>query len=259
MSYTLLAAAILPVIILMIFIYCKDKYQKEPIKLLALAFFGGILAIPLDLLIVEAVNMVYYSETVFYTAFIEAGLCEEFSKFVFLFLFIWRKKDFDEYMDGIVYATFVSLGFACVENIEYVAEFGMDVAIGRAILSVPGHFLFGVAMGYFFGLAKFEKSKRVLFLIMAVLVATLLHGMYDWLLMVQEHVSDSLGIILYLVFLGGDILMWKLGLKYIRKHQQLSQNQAIENEININPDDTFANNESDPEYKHIDWNAGDHS
>ena len=119
----LLGIAILPVILLMIFIYRQDKYQKEPIKSLAKAFIGGIIAIPLDIIIVTGIQHLAgdaaITKTVFFSAFLEAGMPEEFSKFVIFMLFIWRDKNFDEYFDGIVYATFIGLGFACVENIEY--------------------------------------------------------------------------------------------------------------------------------------------
>ena len=80
---------------------------------------------------------------------------------------IWWDKNFDEYMDGIVYASFIGLGFACVENIMYVFsasaesfQTGIGTSITRALLSVPAHFLFGVVLGYFLSLAKFQKEKR---------------------------------------------------------------------------------------------------
>lgn len=118
----LLFLSVLPVVVLMLFIYKQDKYQREPVKSLMKAFIGGMIAIPLDLLLVSLLNMVWYSDTVFYSAFLEAGIPEEFSKFLIFMIFIWRDKSFDEYMDGIVYATFIGLGFACIENILYVFD-----------------------------------------------------------------------------------------------------------------------------------------
>lgn len=257
MDYIVISAAVLPVILLMIFIYRQDKYQKEPVKVLAKAFLGGILAIPLDLMLVWVINMTYYSDTVFYSAFIEAGLCEELCKFAFLFLFIWRNKAFDEYMDGIVYATFVSLGFACIENIMYITQYGIEIAFSRGILSVPGHFLFGVIMGYFFSLAKFNRNNKLFYLLMAILVPSIAHGLFDWLLMIQEHLSESLSGILYLLFISGDFLLWKIDIKYIRKHQLLTQNQSHETATADFSDDFSPFSNADPEYKHIDWNAGE--
>ena len=247
----LFGIAILPVIVLMIYIYRQDKYQKEPIRSLAKAFLGGMLAIPLVILIVSGIDAAlegtFISETVFFSAFLEAGIPEELSKFLIFMIFIWRDKNFDEYFDGIIYASFIGLGFACVENIGYVFEFGFGTGVVRALLSVPGHFLFGVVMGYFLSMAKFHPTKRGTFLISGLLLAMLAHGLFDWLLMVAS-VMPLVGGIIYLVFLWGDIKLWKLGLNYIRKQQENSRKQARVNAA-------FGNG-NDSDYRRIDWNAG---
>lgn len=234
MGILLLAVSILPVILLMVYIYKQDKYEKEPIGLLIRAFIGGMVAIPLDLALVSLINGIFYSETVFYSAFIEAGFCEELCKFVILFLTIWWNRNFNEYMDGIVYATFVGLGFACVENVLYVFEGGVGTGIVRALLSVPGHFLFGVIMGYFFSMAKFsKKGGQFGYLMTALFGAVLAHGLFDWLLMITDRISEALTIIIFCVFLWGDIKLWKIGLKYIRKHQENSQFKANDTNISL--------------------------
>ncbi len=238
MGIVLLALSVLPVIILMVYIYRQDKYEKEPIGLLIRAFIGGMIAIPLDLLIVSLINSIFYSETVFYSAFMEAGFPEELSKFIILFLTIWWNRNFNEYMDGIVYAAFVGLGFACVENIMYVYEGGIGTGIVRALLSVPGHFLFAVIMGYFFSLAKFSKKGKFGYLMTALFGAALAHGLFDWLLMITDYIPDALGYIIFGLFLWGDIKLWKIGMKYIRRHQENSQFK-------------------EPDIKQIDWGAGD--
>ncbi|MCR5013739.1 MAG: PrsW family intramembrane metalloprotease [Bacteroidales bacterium] len=253
MSILLLALSLLPVVLLLVFIYRQDKYEKEPIWMLVKAFIGGILCIPLDLFLVNAIHYVFYAESVFYSAFIEAGFCEELSKFIILFLAIWWNKNFNEYMDGIVYAAFVGLGFACVENILYVFQagyesFGAGISTGvvRALLSVPGHFLFAVIMGYFFSMAKFSTKGRFGFLLLGFLCPALAHGLFDWLLMINEVIDPLFGTIIFVIFLWGDIKLWKLGVKYIRKHQENSQFK----------ESTKLGSLID-EYKHIDWNAGD--
>ena len=263
-SIILLALSVLPVILLMVFIYRQDKYQKEPIKSLAKAFIGGMIAIPLDIFIVGLINNIWMSNTVFYNAFWEAGIPEEFSKFIIFMVLIWWDKNFDEYMDGIVYASFIGLGFACIENIMYVfgaasesLGSGISTGVVRALLSVPGHFLFGVVMGYFLALAKFKKEKRFVYLMSGLLLAMLAHGLFDWLLMVT-NVVPALGGIIYIVFLWGDIKLWRLGLKYINKQQENSRQQAqdamlADAEYQINQSGTGY----DSEYKRIDWNAGD--
>ena len=257
----LFAIAILPVVVLMVFIYRQDKYQKEPIKSLAKAFIGGMIAIPLDILIVTSLDSVLgetaLAQTVFFSAFMEAGIPEELCKFIIFMIFIWRDKNFDEYMDGIVYASFIGLGFACIENIEYVFSFGFGTGVVRALLSVPGHFLFGVLMGYFLSMAKFHPEKRGTYILIALVASMTAHGLFDWLLMFANFMPIYGGII-YIIFRWGDFKLWKLGLKYINKQQENSRMQAQEAlaadlDYQISTPDTGY----DTEYKQIDWNAGD--
>ena len=256
----LFGIAILPVILLMIFIYRQDKYQKEPIKSLAKAFIGGMIAIPLDIIIVTGIQHLAgdsaITKSVFFNAFLEAGMPEEFCKFVIFMLFIWRDKNFDEYFDGIVYATFIGLGFACVENIEYVFSYGFQTGVVRALLSVPGHFLFGVVMGYFLSMAKFHPEKRGTYLISGLLLAMLAHGLFDWLLMVSSALGPGLGSLIYFVFLWGDFKLWKIGLKYINKQQLNSRRQAQQSRFGTDNPLHLPDADYDSEYKRIDWNAG---
>ena len=261
--FLLLALSVLPVILLMIFIYRQDKYQKEPVKSLAKAFIGGILAIPLDFIIIDLIYKVWVNDTVFYSAFWEAGFPEELAKLLIFMIFIWRDKNFDEYMDGIVYASFIGLGFACVENILYVfgaagESFGAAIhtSIARAILSVPGHFLFGVVMGYFLSLAKFQEGRFWPNLIMGFLAAAAVHGLFDWLLMLD--ISPAANAILYIIFLVGDFFLWKLGIKYIRKQQENSRLQAQEAAIgDIKQSFGTTDTNDGPDYHHINWDTDD--
>ena len=253
----LLSIAILPVAGLLIFIYFQDKYQKEPIKSLLKAFFGGWLAVVMDIGLVTTIE---YSiglfpllpDTVFYDSFLTAAIPEELCKFLIFMIFIWRDKNFDEYFDGIVYATFIGLGFACIENIEYVFMYGFGAGVSRALFAVPGHFLFGVLMGYFLSLAKFTPEKRKKYIFLGLLFAIIAHGLYDWLLMFVDRLS-SMGSdfayvvsgIVYQAFLAGDVLLWIFGMKLVRKHQQNSRQQAEENIETV-----------ENEFKQIDWDAG---
>lgn len=234
----LLFIAILPVAGLSIFIYFQDKYQKEPIGSLLKAFFGGFLAVVMVLVLVAIIDYTIglipiLNETVFFNSFIEAGIPEELCKFLIFMIFIWRDKNFDEYFDGIVYAVFISLGFACVENILYVFENGFATGVIRAMLSVPGHFLFAVIMGYFLSLAKFEPHKRAKHMITGLLLAMVVHGLFDWLLMFNSRLVDTgdtlatlLASFVYLAFLAGDVLLWVFGMKLVNKHKENSRLQA---------------------------------
>ena len=228
MALLLLGISILPVILLLLYIYKQDKYEKEPIGMLLLAFVGGVVSIFLDLILVGIINGIWYSDTVFYSAFMEAGFPEELCKFIILFLFFWWNKNFNEYMDGIVYATFVSLGFACLENILYVFDSGFGTGVMRAIISVPGHFLFGVLMGYFISLAKFDKSNSLIYLILSVLVPGIVHGLFDWLLMVTDTMGTGGQFVILAIFIVGDIILWIAGVRSIRKHRENSQFKPVQ-------------------------------
>ena len=143
-----------------------------------------------------------------------------------------------------------------MENIEYVFSYGFQTGVVRALLSVPGHFLFGVVMGYFLSMAKFHPEKRGTYMISGLLLAMLAHGLFDWLLMVAS-VLPLVGGIIYLVFIWGDIKLWKLGLKYINKQQENSRRQAQEAALQDVEKQINSGLNYDSEYRKIDWNAGD--
>ena len=232
----LLALAVLPVLILAWVVYKQDKVEKEPFGKLLKAFLLGCLAV-FPAMIGEGALTVFTPQVPVlrgaYTGFIVAGCCEEASKLLMLYWAVWKSREFNEYFDGIVYACFVSLGFACVENIGYVTmqetlSEAMSVGALRSVLSVPGHFLFGVMMGYYFALAKFTPSRRKHYMQMAFVVPMLWHGTFDSILMVAEDLEENLeivGIVLFVVFVVFDIKMWKWGVRRIRRLQELSNEQ----------------------------------
>ena len=247
LNLLILFMAVAPVIWLMRYVYRKDKYEKEPLGMLIKAFVFGILAIPLDLIIVGIINSIWQGEMVFYSAFWEAGIPEEFSKWFLFMLIIWRNRNFNEFFDGIVYACFISLGFACVENIMYVfggeSFFGaMGIGILRAVLSVPGHFLFGVLMGYYLGMAKFDEQNQKKYLLLSLLAPMAAHGLFDYLLMLSSEISDEfpfIALIMFVVFIYFDVKLWKMGVKRIKIMQEKSriQHEAEQLEEIFKPED----------------------
>jgi RsiW-degrading membrane proteinase PrsW (M82 family) len=185
----ILLASLAPVFIILFYIYFRDKYEKEPLGLLIKALLAGILII-LPAIFVEqwlaALNP--YSGKVgaaAWHAFVVAGLTEEVLKFLALYLLVWRSPSFNEKFDGIVYAVFVSLGFAAVENVLYVMEGGMQTAAIRALTAVPAHAIFGVTMGYYLGVAHMYEELRRAYLLRAMALPVVLHGIYDFILMVE--------------------------------------------------------------------------
>lgn len=184
---TLLLISIAPVLMILLYIYYRDKHEKEPLKMLILSvLFGALAVIPIlileIILSIPAAWMAGYMKAG-WEAFVVAAFSEELFKFLVIMIFIWRSKHFNEPFDGIVYAVYVSLGFALVENILYVIEGGATVALLRAITAVPAHAIFGIGMGYYLGLAKYQPAKRSRYISMALLFPILLHGVYDFILM----------------------------------------------------------------------------
>jgi RsiW-degrading membrane proteinase PrsW (M82 family) len=231
----LLIASVSPVLLFMYLIYIRDTV-KEPLSTLVRAFFAGVLSVVLAVilgLIISPLGEFLKDSAMgdsFFNAFITAGFIEEFSKFLLLYLFIWKHKNFDQNYDGIIYAVFVSLGFALVENILYVFEGGISTAIMRAVLAVPGHGFFAVIMGYYFSLAKFHHDKqRSQLLLKAILFPAFVHGAYDFCLMYISHKNNNalLSLLLLVVFTVVVIGFWRLGFKKIKKHIQKDREQGV--------------------------------
>ncbi len=205
--------ALAPVLIIALYIYVRDKYEREPLVWLLLALLGGCL-ITLPVIFVENALSFPLSHLKGYpaaawNAFVVAAFTEEVFKFAALFILFWQNREFNEKFDGIVYACFISLGFAGVENILYVTDGGVVVGLTRAFTAVPAHALFGVMMGYQFGLARFYPAERSRRLMLALLVPALLHGIYDFILM-SGHPYLLFVFLPYLVFL------WIFGFRRIR-------------------------------------------
>lgn len=217
-----ICAALLPAILLMNFIYKQDKIEQESPKLLAKLFFSGVFsAIPAVFLefvseemIIPLFPYVNYKVYAILTALF-VGLIEEGCKFFFLYRKSWYDPEFDYRFDGVIYAVFVSLGFAAIENILYVFQYGISVAVFRAVLAVPAHMGFAVFMGYFYGLAKVYEvrgisTKKSLYLIISYLSAVAFHTFYDATLMVEETSAT----IVFIIFV---IVMYFVVYKQIKK------------------------------------------
>jgi len=223
-----LVVAVVPAIVLIVYIIIRDKYEREPIRKILLAFFVGMLAVPLDLLLIGIFDLDYLplmfdSEVAVQiaTAFFSAAIPEEISKFIILFLLIWWSKDFNERMDGIVYAVCVSMGFATVENIMYVFD-DPSCAWGRALFAVPSHFLDAVLMGFFLSLAKFTVKHKFRNWMMTLLAPILAHGIYDAILMVSDVASEGWSLLLTIAFYIFIFVLWRICLNKISQHVETS-------------------------------------
>ena len=184
-------AAVVPALLLMRYIYNQDRIEKEPSGLLVnLALRGAVavlLSVVLEVLGLLALNRFLEPGTFAYTvieAFAVVAVVEEGAKFLLLYRKTWRHPNFNYRFDAVIYAVFVSLGFAALENIVYVFSHGLGIALLRAVLSIPGHMGFAVFMGVYYGRAKLcsnqgDRSGCRSNLWRGYLVAVFLHGVYD--------------------------------------------------------------------------------
>lgn len=224
--YIVIFAAILPAFLLVWYIWWKDKYQREPISLILRGVAYGVLsagmAVALESLIMS-LGLIPEQPQGFlqalWKAFVGAAIPEETVKLLMLWLLLRKNPYFDERFDGIVYACCVGMGFAGTENIIYLLS-NIDnwesVAIQRAVFAVPGHFMFAVAMGYFYSMLYFgdmswRERSRIFW------VPVTLHGIYDGLLFMAS-LGTALSAILVLTFYVFCWQMYKGGKRRIEEH-----------------------------------------
>ena len=207
MEMVCVLAGALPAFVLLSYVYKKDKAEKEPIGLLLSLLVQGAIAVILSLIFEtigdKVVSSVLDPETSWYWivfAFLVVAAVEEGSKFFLLKRKTWNNPNFNYRFDGIVYAVFVSLGFAGIENIGYVLGYGLSIAPTRALLSVPGHMVFAVYMGYYYGRARwfanygYQKESQSS-LIYSLLSSIFYHGLFDACLMIGSDLAFTLFII----------------------------------------------------------------
>mgnify|MGYP000945290002 FL=1 len=218
MSPFLLLAALVPAAFLMVQVYRLDRIEKEPAGLLLkLALFGalsGLAAGAIEGALTRVLDVTLGGSTLRLVLenFLAVALVEEACKRWVVLKFAWRHPAFDYRFDAVVYCVFSALGFAALENILYVAEYGFAVAVSRALLSVPGHCFFAVYMGIYLGQAKMAERAMQRYYIelpdespgqylrASLLVPALLHGFWDFSLSVGGGLMTVLFYLFVLAF-----------------------------------------------------------
>ena len=223
-----LLAALLPALLLMRYIYRKDTIEKEPKGMLVgLVFLGvaaAVAAIIFETLGMSVLSRFLNEDDPAYTimmAFLVVAVVEEGAKYLFLLWRTWRDPNFNFRFDGIVYAVFLSLGFAAFENISYVMGYGLTIAVVRGLLAIPAHMGFAVFMGYFYARAKrchdegnARGRRRNLWA--AFLVAVFLHGFYD----ACALLGTLLSMLLFVAFV---IAMYIVVIRLVKKESRNDQ------------------------------------
>lgn len=225
---SVITAAVAPGIALLAYFYLKDKYDSEPIHMVARVFLYGVLLV-FPTMVLQRTLVVGLGENPLLFAFGITGAIEEFFKWFILYYAIYKHTVFDEPYDAIVYAVSVSLGFATLENVIYALlnSFSFSILLFRALLPVSGHALFAVMMGYYMGKAKFgDPSRKNVLLLLSLIVPILCHGLFDYILM-QTKSNWTWLIVPLMVF------MWVRGMGNVNRANSKSPFRAVRSEEEI--------------------------
>ncbi len=215
-GYTIFALAFAPGAFWLWYFYKKDKLEPEPKSLILRVFALGMLAVIPTFFAEQAVNSVLSLFSPVLILVVGAPIIEELAKFLVVRFTIFRNKEFDEPMDGIVYAAAAALGFASLENFGYISTAYMNmlslptahatshevfgISFTRAIFSVPGHVLFSVMWGYALGAAKFmhDPAYGRRLVMRGLILSMVLHGVFNSVL----SFPLALGLLLIFMFIG---------------------------------------------------------
>jgi protease PrsW len=220
-------------------IYRGNKYRPDPKGLVIRTFlFGMVATIPVTfvetgLLLpyvfmhietfrnfsIDSLNYLSFGEMA-YLAFIVAGFTEELFKFLVVKTTIYKSPYYDEPVDGLVYSSAAALGFASVENIEYLILFGWQTALVRAPITTLAHVVFSAMWGYPLALKKLKRKNSTAFLWLGLIGAMAGHGLYDFLAFQQNDSFTKIPILLGMIGLFGGLIA--LFVFLITRSQRLS-------------------------------------
>jgi RsiW-degrading membrane proteinase PrsW (M82 family) len=222
---TVIAAAA-PSLALLIYFYLRDRYEREPVRWLLLAYLLGMFAMLAAQhgaqSLADAVPATWQQGhgtlPRLFDAFVLSGLVEEVSKWTILIAAVYHWREFDEPFDGLVYGVAIALGFASLENYLYLTVRGLEIAWLRAVFAVPAHALFGGTMGFYVGRAKFPRRPRTTFFdhVAALVLPVVFHGSYNFALAngLNWHVWVSITVL--------SLGLWLFVLGRLKKAQHLS-------------------------------------
>nr|MDH3084249.1 glutamic-type intramembrane protease PrsW [Bacillus subtilis] len=217
--FAIISAGIAPGIALLSYFYLKDQYDNEPVHMVLRSFFLGVVLVFPIMFIQYVLEKENVGGGSFFVSFLSSGFLEESLKWFILMISVYPHAHFDEHYDGIVYGTSVSLGFATLENILYLIGHGVEHAFVRASTPVSCHALIGVIMGFYLGKARFSADKaRVKWLTLSLVVPSLLHGSYDFILTALSN-----WIYYMLPFM---VFLWWFGLRKAKKARSVNMMQV---------------------------------
>ena len=227
MSAFALRLAILPSVLLLLFVVRRNKQNRDPMSLLVwLAVLGAVSTIPAVIVELLGGGLLYYMGLETGSAVYELVDCffivamiEELGKFLGMLILTWKNKNFDHSYDGVIYGVCSSLGFATLENILYVFQGGIGLGILRAVTAIPLHCSCGVIMGYFYSKARENANKgegAAGNMLIAYFSAMGIHGLYDFVLSI-----DDTSVILCILVLALSVALMFLLISHAAKNDHI--------------------------------------
>lgn len=228
----LLMAALIPPLFLLVRIYQMDKIEREPVGLVLKVFlFGAVSTVFAALiegfgqnLLLQFLNPKSVAFKFLFFYFVVAW-AEEGVKHFALKHGTWRNPAFNYHFDAVVYSVAAALGFAAFENVNYVTSYGLGVAVMRALTAIPGHCIFGIFMGFYYGMAKYhanrgDRQKERLNQFLSIFVPLLLHGFYDFCASSESEISTAVFFIFIIIL---DIVAFRVIRKMARNDSSLTE------------------------------------
>ena len=227
----LVIPVILPIFFWAAYHYHKDRHLPEPLGHLLLTFLFGVLAAGISqslYLGLEPLGLRYDAGFLAETnswgllayALLVIGPVEELSKLLLFVLVVVRFKEFDEPLDGIIYASFIGLGYAAIENWQYLDYLTPLEAIARGFASPVVHIVFASIWGHWIGRAYLAKQSIIPATLIGFGIAAALHGMYDFMVLLQPYSALPCAALLIVA-----VWIWRLRLMR-RLHRQAAGTAA---------------------------------
>lgn len=215
---TVIVPIVLPVIFWAAYHYHKDRHVPEPLGNLVLCFGLGMVSFFLGTLMYLGLDLIGLRFDAFALAdssragllaysILAIGGIEELAKLLPFLLVVLRFSAFDEPVDGVIYAAFIALGFAAVENIYYLQYVTGLEMVGRGFAGPLVHIMFASLWGYFIGLAYLQRKRLALVVFRYLGLAVLLHGLYDFMVIALPLSALPLSALLILA-----IWLWRMHL-----------------------------------------------
>ncbi|MDH3266259.1 MAG: PrsW family intramembrane metalloprotease [Gammaproteobacteria bacterium] len=217
-KFVLVLPIALPVLFWAAYHYYKDRHLPEPIGHLLLTFALGMLAFGIGHLLYNGLGLIglrfdagHLADTdalgFFAYALLAIGPIEELAKLIPFLLVVLRLQQFDEPLDGIIYASFIGLGYAAVENWQYLDYLTPVEAYARGFASPVIHMLFASIWGHWIAQAHLAGRSITVAATAGLLIAAVLHGLYDFVAIPSPR--NSLPVAALLIV---SIWVWRLRL-----------------------------------------------